>query len=131
MPDDPTLYEWAGGTPAFRRLLDAFYDRVEADELLSPMFPGGVTEEHRAHVTLWWAEVMGGPTAYTDELGGDRRMLDHHRGLGITPEQRLRFTTLMSTAADDPELPDDPELRAAIMGDTSSDPALDPAHLAG
>ena len=116
MADDPTLYEWAGGTEAFRRLLDAFYDRVEADELLSPMFPGGVTEEHRAHVTLWWAEVMGGPAAYTDELGGYRRMLDHHRGLGITPEQRLRFVTLMSVAADDAGLPDDPEFRAAFMG---------------
>jgi hemoglobin len=114
--DDPTLYEWAGGTPAFRRLLDAFYDRVEADELLSPMFPGGVTEEHRAHVTLWWSEVMGGPAAYTEDLGGYRRMLDHHRGLGITAEQRLRFATLMSMAADDAGLPDDPEFRAAFMG---------------
>jgi hemoglobin len=37
-----------------RRLIDAFYDRVEADELLSPFFPGGVKEDHRAHVTAWW-----------------------------------------------------------------------------
>jgi hemoglobin len=29
------------------RLINAFYDRVETDELLSPLFPGGVTEEHR------------------------------------------------------------------------------------
>lgn len=70
--------------PAFRRLLDAFDDRVEADDLLSPMFPGGVSEQHRADLTLWWAEVMGGPAAYTEERGGHRRMLDHHRGLGIT-----------------------------------------------
>jgi hemoglobin len=43
-------------------------------------------------------------------------MLAHHRGLDITPEQRLRFTTLMSRAADDAELPDDPEFRAALIG---------------
>ena len=62
----PTLYEWAGGNEAFRRLIDAFYDRVEHDDLLGPMFPGGVSEEHRAHVTTWWSEVFGGPDEYTD-----------------------------------------------------------------
>jgi hemoglobin len=116
MADDPTLYEWAGGAEAFRRLLDAFYDRVEADDLLSPMFPGGVSEQHRADVTLWWSEVMGGPPTYTEERGGYRRMLDHHRDLGITDEQRFRFATLMSRAADDAGLPDDPEFRAAFVG---------------
>ena len=43
-------------------------------------------------------------------------MLDHHRGLGITAEQRFRFATLMSRAADDAGLPDDPEFRAAFVG---------------
>ena len=112
----PTLHEWAGGTDAFRRLIDAFYDRVEHDELLSPMFPGGVTEEHRAHVTLWWAEVFGGPPRYTEKLGGYERMLAHHIGLNITPDQRRRFAETMSRAADDAGLPDDPEFRAAFVG---------------
>ena len=53
----PTLYEWAGGKAAIRRLMGCFYDRVERDELLSPYFPGGVSEEHRAHVAAWWSEV--------------------------------------------------------------------------
>ncbi len=116
MDDTPSLVAWAGGPEAFRRLIDAFYDRVEGDDLLAPLFPGGVSEEHRAHVTAWWVEVFGGPAAYTAELGGYRRMLDHHRGLGITAEQRFRFATLMSRAADDAGLPDDPEFRAAFVG---------------
>jgi len=115
-PGLPTLFDWAGGEAALRRFLDAFYDRVEQDELLSPFFPGGVTEEHRAHVTTWWAEVFGGPPAYTDEHGGYARMLAHHRGLGITSEQRHRFASTMSLALDDAGLPDDPEFRAAVMG---------------
>jgi hemoglobin len=115
MSDVPSLYEWAGGTPAIRRLLDAFYDRVEQDELLSGLFPGGVSEEHRANVTLWWVEVLGGPTAYTEQLGGYPRMLAHHRDLRITPEQRFRFASLMSRAADDADLPGDPEFRAAFV----------------
>jgi len=116
MGETPSLFTWAGGTAAFRRLIDAFYDRVERDGLLSPLFPGGVSEEHRAHVTIWWIEVFGGPAGYTRDLGGYERMLDHHRGLGITPEQRFRFASLMSLAADDAGLPDDPEFRAAFVG---------------
>ena len=116
MNETPTLYDWAGGDSAFRRLIDAFYDLVERDELLSPLFPGGVSEDHRVHVTLWWSEVFGGPDRYSRELGGYEAMLAHHRDLGITPEQRLRFATLMSRAADDAGLPDDPEFRAAFVG---------------
>jgi hemoglobin len=113
--DTPTLYEWAGGEPAIRRLMDAFYDRVEGDDLLAGLFPGGVSEEHRAHVTVWWCEVFGGPPRYTAELGGYENMLAHHRGLGITPEQRFRFVSLLSLAADDAGLPDDPEFRSAFV----------------
>ena len=113
--ETPTLYEWAGGRDAFRRLIEAFYDRVERDELLSPFFPGGVSREHRDHVVLWWSEVFGGPSDYTEKLGGYPRMLGKHHGLGITADQRLRFATLMSLAADDARLPDDPEFRSAFM----------------
>jgi len=51
VPDDQidqgvaSLYTWAGGGDSFRRLIDAFYDRVEQDDLLSPLFPGGVGDE--------------------------------------------------------------------------------------
>ena len=116
MDDPPSLIDWAGGPAAFRRLIDAFYDRVEVDDLLSPLFPGGVHEERRDHVTTWWVEVFGGASDYTARHGGYERMLAHHRGLGITGEQRLRFATLMSLAADDAALPADPEFRAAFMG---------------
>ena len=115
-PTVPSLYEWAGGRPALAALINAFYDRVERDDLLSPFFPGGVGRAHRDHVTTWWCEVFGGEPTYTDQLGGYEQMLAHHRNLGITPEQRLRFVTLMSRAADDADLPSDPEFRAALVG---------------
>ena len=115
-PEPPTLYEWAGGRVALERMINAFYDRVEQDDLLSPFFPGGVGAAHREHVTTWWSEVFGGPSAYTERLGGYEAMLAHHRDLNITPEQRFRFATLMSGAADDADLPSDPEFRAALVG---------------
>lgn len=111
----PSLYDWAGGHRAVTALIDAFYDRVEHDELLGPFFPGGVTAEHREHVATWWSEVLGGPEQYT-AMGGYPRMLAHHLGLDITVEQRRQFVTLLSLAADDAGLPDDPEFRAALVG---------------
>ena len=110
-----TLYEWAGGREAIRRFMDCFYDRVERDDMLSPYFPGGVGEAHRDHVTTWWSEVFGGPARYTEELGGYENMLAHHRGLAITSEHRHRFVSLLSLAADDARLPDDPEFRSALL----------------
>jgi hemoglobin len=111
----PTLYDWAGGRAAFDWIINAFYDRVERDELLSPFFPGGVHEEHRRNVATWWSEVFGGPTDYTANLDGYERMLDKHRELGITDDQRFRFASLMSLAADDAEMPTDPEFRSALV----------------
>jgi hemoglobin len=114
MVDTPTIYEWAGGREAFARWLDAFYDLVEGDELLAPLFGGKVTVEHRDHVTAWWCEVMGGPARYTAELGGYEHMLAKHRGLAISDDQRLRFVTLLSRAADLAGLPADPEYHGSM-----------------
>jgi hemoglobin len=61
-------------------------------------------------------EGPGGSADYTGRLGGYEAMLAHHRNLDITPEQRFRFASLMSLAADDAGLPDDPEFRAALVG---------------
>jgi len=113
--DTPTLYEWAGGSDALRKMIDAFYDRVEQAEMFDNLFPGGVTEEHREFVTAWWAEVFGGPARYTDELGGYENMLRHHLNLEITAEQRAAFVSTMSLAADDAALPADPEFRSALL----------------
>jgi hemoglobin len=115
MGDPPTLFEWAGGRGAFDRMINAFYDRVERDNLLAPLFPGGVHEEHRQNVATWWSEVFGGPTDYTDTLGGYERMVEKHIELGITKEQRFRFASLMSLAADDAGMPEDPEFRSALV----------------
>lgn len=116
MSEPPSLYDWAGQRPAIAALIDRFYDRVERDDLISPLFPGGVSAAHRDHVTTWWCEVFGGPADYTAQLGGYPAMLEHHRNLKITAEQRFRFVSLMSLAADDAGLPDDPEFRAALLG---------------
>jgi hemoglobin len=110
----PTVYEWAGGAAAFRRLTEVFYDAVEHDEILAPVF-SSMSPQHREHVALWLGEVFGGPPRYTDELGGYPEMLRHHLGLGLTEEQRARWAALIAASADPAGLPDDPEFRSAFV----------------
>src|SRR4051812_12310057 len=98
--------------PAHRRLLRPGRARRAAEPVLPRRGQRGAPD----HVTTWWAEVFGGPADYTERHGGYAAMLAHHLRLGITPDQRLRFATLMSLAADDAELPADPEFRAALVG---------------
>jgi hemoglobin len=110
----PSLFEWAGGTPAFERLTEAFYGRVQKDELLQALF-ANMPEDHPRHVAMWLAEVFGGPSLYTDELGGYPRMVSKHLGLAISERLRGRWVQLIGLAADDAELPSDPEFRSAFM----------------
>ena len=110
----PTLYEWAGGTEAFERLTQAFYDKVRQDDLLEPVFRG-MDENHPAHVATWLAEVFGGPSRYTEERGGYPHMLAKHRDRALTEEQRRRWVSLICDAADDVGMPADPEFRSAFL----------------
>lgn len=111
----PTMYEWAGGKEAMVNLLETFYEKVKKDDLLAPLFIN-MADDHAYHVALWFGEVFGGPPAYTEERGGFKTMIRRHRGQGITAEQRNRWIKLMQEAADDVELPSDPEFRAAFSG---------------
>jgi hypothetical protein len=43
---------------AFERWLGRFYDHVEDDDLLAPLFGGKVRDQHRRDVVTWWCEVM-------------------------------------------------------------------------
>ena len=108
------MYDWAGGMPALDRLTVVFYRHVHADPVLAPVF-AHVGNDHPHHVAVWLAEVFGGPAAYTDEHGGYPAMLEHHRGLAITAEQRTRWATLIAASADEAGLPADPEFRSAFV----------------
>lgn len=109
-----TLYEWAGGHEALRRLTEVFYDRVELDDVLAPVF-AHMGPRHREHVAIWLGEVFGGPATYTDEHGGYPSMLRHHLDLAITETQRARWATTIAACADEAGLPADPEFRSAFV----------------
>jgi hemoglobin len=108
----PTLYEHAGGEAALHRLEQIFYDSVLRDPLLQPLFGAG-RPEHVEHLTMFTAETFGGPDRFSRELGF-RHLIDVHRGLHITEEQRRRFVDLYLAALDEAGMPDDEPFRTAV-----------------
>jgi hemoglobin len=110
----PTLYEWAGGAPAFQKLFDAFYVKVKADEVLAPVF-AQMSPEHPKHVAAWLGEVFGGPNTYSEQLGGHQHMISRHLNRALTETQRRHWFDLLLDTADEVGLPTDPEFRSAFV----------------
>lgn len=108
-----TLYEHAGGHEGLRRFIDLFYAGLLTDPLLQPLFGEG-SPTHVDRLTAFTAETFGGPDAFTREMGGFAHLIDVHRHLKITEEQRLRFVELYMAAADAAGLPADAPFRQAL-----------------
>jgi hemoglobin len=108
----PSLYEHAGGDEALHRLEEVFYSKVLADPVLRALFPNR-QPHHVDHLTLFTAESFGGPDHFTRELGFDH-LIEVHRGLKISEEQRRRFARLYMEALDEAGMPDDPPFREAV-----------------
>lgn len=91
-----TVYELAGGLPAFEALVDSFYARVADDELLRPMYPDDL-EPGKAHLARFLAQYWGGGDIYSAERGHPRLRM-RHAGFPITPDAALRWAELMTAA---------------------------------
>ncbi len=107
-----SLYERAGGDKALHRLEELFYSTVLADPQLSTLF----TErrpDHVEHLTWFTAESFGGPDRFSRELGF-QHLIDVHRHLKITNEQRERFVALYMKALDAAGLPGDGRFLEAV-----------------
>jgi len=111
----PTLYEWLGGIEALSRLTTRFYEHVKDDPLLAPVF-ARMGADHASHVAAFLAEVLGGPTVYSQQHGGHPRMIQQHLNRHLTQEHRRRWVSLLLETADELSMPEDPEFRSALVG---------------
>jgi hemoglobin len=109
----PSLFEHAGGEEGLHRLEDTFYSSVLADPLLQPLFGAG-QPQHVDHLTAFTAESFGGPDRFSRQLGF-AHLIDVHRGLHISEEQRQRFVDLYVAALDAAGMPSDEAFRTAVM----------------
>jgi hemoglobin len=107
------MYEHVGGEPVLRRFVEHFHESVLRDELLGSLFEYA-RPTHVEHLTAFMVEITGGPTRYSEELGGLGSLIEAHRDLEITEEQRQRFVDLMLEAADAVGMPADRRFREAL-----------------
>jgi hemoglobin len=108
------MYEFAGGDQAFLALAAAVTERCIEDPELNHAFAQGLSHNHNENLAAYWAEVFGGPSSYSRNLGGHSGMLALHSAKGAPDEWGDRFEACFIQAMDDAELPDDPEFRKAM-----------------
>jgi hemoglobin len=110
----PTIFEFAGGEPAFLALAAAHHVRCLADPELNHPFSHGGHPQHVERLALYWAEVLGGPPRFSESCSDQAGLLHMHAGNGDMTDLGRRFVECFVQAADDAHLPDDPEFRAAL-----------------
>jgi hemoglobin len=110
----PTIFEMCGGESAFIALAAAHHERCLQDPVLNHPFSHPGQPDHIVRLASYWAEVLGGPPLYTESFGGHPAMLQVHAGQSAEADLGDRFVACFVQAADDADLPDDPELRAGL-----------------
>jgi hemoglobin len=111
----PTLFEFAGGEPAFLALATAHHARCLADpELNHPFSHPGQHPQHVERLAAYWAEVLGGPPRYSESCGTQSHVLRLHAGNGDISDLGRRFLDCFVRAMDDAGLPRDAEFRDCL-----------------
>jgi hemoglobin len=113
----PTLFEFAGGEAAFLALARAHHARCLADpELNHPFSHQDQHPQHVERLAAYWAEVMGGPSTFSETCGDESGVLTMHAGNGDMGDLGERFLDCFLHALDDAGLPKEPAFRGAMTG---------------
>jgi hemoglobin len=109
-----TLYDRVGGMAFFERLVDAFYDGVEADDVLAPLYPEAPDFSGARHrLTLFLAQYWGGPATYLAERGHPRLRMRHFP-FHVGPLERDHWLQHMAGAIET-TCTDQPEVATELM----------------
>ena len=105
---EQSFYEAVGGEEFFATLVDGFYEGVENDPVLRPMYPEGDLADARRHLTLFFAQYWGGPKTYQEERGHPRLRM-RHAPFVIDSDARDRWISHMKASLD--RIDTEPHLR--------------------
>ena len=72
-----SVYELAGGEPAFRELVRRFYDAVAEDATLRAVYPEADLGGARERLSLFLIQYWGGPQTYSEQRGHPRLRMRH------------------------------------------------------
>jgi hemoglobin len=98
-----TVFEIVGGQPFFDALIERFYDRVEHDPVLRPVYPADLEPGKRA-LAMFLAQYWGGPPDYSAEKGHPRLRM-RHAPFSIGVSQRDAWVDAMLAALDETDAP--------------------------
>jgi hemoglobin len=107
-------YEEAGGNEGLLRLAEAWHSRVMADEVVSHAFSHGFHPQHGERLAAYWAEALGGPSAYSDAYGDETSVLRLHAGNGEHEEMDRLAIACFDQAMDDVGLSANEPLRQSL-----------------
>src|SRR6266404_4292000 len=96
-----TVYEAVGGRDGLLRLASAWHARVLTDEVVSHAFSHGYHPQHTQRLAAYWAEALGGPTAYSDQYGDETSVVRIHSGKGPHEEMDQRAIACFDQALED------------------------------
>jgi hemoglobin len=96
----PTLYA-ATGDDALLRLAGAWHARCLADPVVAHAFHGGARPDHVERLAAYWAEALGGPSAYSGAYGDETGVLRIHAGNGEHLEMDQRALECFEGALED------------------------------
>lgn len=97
------LFDQLGGSETFDRLVRRFYDGVQTDPVLWPMYPQQDLEGAIHRLSSFLQQYWGGPTTYSQERGHPR-LRQRHVAFKVNPDARDRWLGHMRVALDTLEL---------------------------
>ncbi|NQX68892.1 globin [Paenibacillus alba] len=100
-----TLYELMGGAETVRRIVEAFYPKVQQHPLLAPLFPSNIDPVIEKQI-LFLSQFFGGPSLYSD-VHGHPMMRARHMPFPITQERADAWLGCMAEALTEVGLPQD------------------------
>lgn len=112
---DPSPYDAMGGGEAVLALAEAWHRRCLDDPAVAHAFHAGTHPRHTERLAAYWAEQLGGPTAYTDAMGDHSGVVRMHSGNGPHEQMDGRAVAAFVAALDDAGIPADERLRQTLV----------------
>lgn len=96
--DQPNLtaFDMMGGAETIRRMVEAFYPKVQEHPLLGPLFPEDITPVMEKQY-LFLTQFFGGPPLFSEQYGHPM-MRARHLPFEITPERAAAWLGCMEKA---------------------------------
>jgi hemoglobin len=102
-PLSTSLYDRIGGAETFNRLVRSFYEGIQSDSVLWPMYPQEDLEGAIWRLSAFLQQYFGGPQTYSERRGHPRLRM-RHAPFTVNPEARERWLGHMRRALDSLEL---------------------------